>query len=72
MLEAVVGAVVVMLTRLGFCAPQGFWVRQLDWQACAPLQLLTHWLFCSVHSKYGIVWEYCDAFGDMLLLQMQV
>lgn len=42
----------VVLYRWGFCAPQGWSVRQADWQAeSAALQRATHWLFCSVQMK---------------------
>lgn len=41
----------VVLTRVGFWAPHGWAVRQFDWHAWAPPQLLTHWLFASVQMK---------------------
>lgn len=64
--------VVVRLTRTGSCAPQGLFVRQALAQAEFPWpQLFTHWLPNSVHSKYGMVCENWEAFGEIPLLQIQ-
>ena len=68
-----VAAIVLMvevLTRVGFCAPHGCEVRQDVTHASLLLpQLSAHWLLLSVHSKYGMVWEYSEALGDKPLPQ---
>lgn len=57
--------VVVTLTRVGFCAPQGCLVRQslAHWLLPVP-QLSTQRLLTSVQMKYGIVWLYSVTFGE--------
>ena len=72
-LPLAVAAIVLMvevLTLLGSWAPHGCEVRHADTQAeLADPQLSAHWVLDSVHSKYGMVWEYSEAFGDWPLLQ---
>jgi hypothetical protein len=54
---------VVVLTRVGFWAPHGLSVVQLEAQVLsrpqAARQLTTYW----VQTKYGIVSEYWEIFG---------
>lgn len=50
--------VVVVLTGLGFWAPQGLSTRHAVWQAESwEAHAATHWSPYVVHSKYGMVWE---------------
>jgi len=61
-----------VLTRFGSCAPHGFCVLQLLAHMLFCPQLVTHWLPYSVHSKYGTVCEYSEAFGDRPFSQTQL
>ena len=59
-----------VFTRFGFWAPHGWESRHETTQAeFDEPQLLAHWVLNSVHSKYGMVWEYSEALGDWPLLQ---
>ncbi len=62
---------VVVLTRVGFRAPQGWFCRQSLAQAASPLQPVTHWLPHSWQIKNGRVSEYSERFGDMPFSQTQ-